>query len=204
MADEKPVSLAEAARLLGVTSDAVRQRIRRGSLLATRDNYGRLQVFLPDLETVREGDEAAGRTDRTRTDMAVSHAYGQPNDANALRELVATLREQLEKAEASAERERERLEADLAREREGRERAEQEARAERDRLLEEARAEREAERRERAALLEQVRAATDRLAALQVEQEGDRERHASELAALRAEIEALRRPWWRRMLGGRR
>jgi hypothetical protein len=42
------VTIAEAARRLGVTTDAVRRRLHRGTLAGTKDEHGVWQVYWPD------------------------------------------------------------------------------------------------------------------------------------------------------------
>jgi excisionase family DNA binding protein len=44
MADPVRMTLAEAAQALNTTPDALRKKIRRGTLKAARDNAGRLLV----------------------------------------------------------------------------------------------------------------------------------------------------------------
>lgn len=51
MTDDKPapaVPLAEAAKILGITTEAVRQRVYRETLRAYKGNRGRLMVYLPE------------------------------------------------------------------------------------------------------------------------------------------------------------
>jgi excisionase family DNA binding protein len=72
------LTVAEAARRLGVSQDAVRKRIKRGSIRYERGEGGRVYVYLDASETEQD-------TDR-----------GRVQDHTA--ELIATLREQLEQA----------------------------------------------------------------------------------------------------------
>ena len=44
----KRVSLDTAARLLGISQDAVRKRIKRGTIMAEKDKQGRWVVILED------------------------------------------------------------------------------------------------------------------------------------------------------------
>jgi hypothetical protein len=86
----KRVSVAEAAEILGLTVEAVRMRIKRGTLHSEKD-AGRVYVLLGHQPTTEQPTEL---TDRTA-------------------ELIATLREQLE-AEREANRENRRIIAMLA------------------------------------------------------------------------------------------
>lgn len=73
MTDTTPVDVATAARVLGITPDAVRARIRRGTLPATTDADGRYLVRVP---------AGAGVASPTAGDMTA--------------ELLATLRREIE------------------------------------------------------------------------------------------------------------
>jgi excisionase family DNA binding protein len=72
------LTVAEAARRLGISQDAVRKRIKRRSIRYERGEGGRVYVYLDASETEQD-------TDR-----------GRVQDHTA--ELIATLREQLEQA----------------------------------------------------------------------------------------------------------
>jgi excisionase family DNA binding protein len=82
------LTVAEAARRLGISQDAVRKRIKRRSIRYERGEGGRVYVYLDASETEQD-------TDR-----------GRVQDHTA--ELIATLREQLE-AERQAHAEARRL-----------------------------------------------------------------------------------------------
>ena len=71
------VTVAEAARLLGVTQSAVRKRIQRGTIPWDKDAEGRIFVYVTPSETRR--DETSGAI------------QGQSRD-----ELVAELRDQID------------------------------------------------------------------------------------------------------------
>ena len=45
------VTVQEAARRLGISQDAVRQRIRRGSMRHNKDDKGRVYVYLDPTDT---------------------------------------------------------------------------------------------------------------------------------------------------------
>ncbi len=59
------VTVAEAAERLGVTQDAVRQRIRRGTIDHEKDETGRVYVYLTPTDTARDNvRDGAHDTDR--------------------------------------------------------------------------------------------------------------------------------------------
>lgn len=53
------LSVSEAARRLGVTPDAVRQRIRRGTIDHDRDGDGKYRVYLTPQDARRDGVQDA-------------------------------------------------------------------------------------------------------------------------------------------------
>ena len=83
--------LGEAATRLGTTVDAVRSRIRRGSLEARRGNDGRIRVMVPTGEL----DQAATRPDGAEPDRAQA--------ATRLEEADEWLREERDEALAEAD-----------------------------------------------------------------------------------------------------
>ncbi len=83
--------LGEAATRLGTTVDAVRSRIRRGSLEARRGNDGRIRVMVPTGEL----DQAATRPDGGEPDRAQA--------ATRLEEADEWLREERDEALAEAD-----------------------------------------------------------------------------------------------------
>lgn len=69
MTDDKPataVTLAEAAKILGISTDAVRQRVQRKTLRGYKGNRGRLMVFLPE----RHDGDTTPSEHRHDSDMA--------------------------------------------------------------------------------------------------------------------------------------
>ena len=105
MAEDKLYLLSEASERSGATVEAIRQRIRRGTLHAIKGNDGRVRVKLTD------ADIAALTAARPS-----GQPYGQPSghhdeDNSAIKALEAyvnTLREDLarERADHAVERER--------------------------------------------------------------------------------------------------
>jgi flagellar motility protein MotE (MotC chaperone) len=89
--------VSEAADALGITVDAVRSRVKRGSIAHVREG-GRVYVLL-------DADEA-----RPGRDQDTDQGTREPEDRTA--ELIATLREQLE-AERQAHAEARRIIAGL-------------------------------------------------------------------------------------------
>jgi chromosome segregation ATPase len=109
--------LAEVAERLGTTTEAVRARVKRGSLEGFRDNHGRWRVRLPDDQTA----------DRTASGEASSHVSAQGNGASGHDQTVSELRERIARLEGKLEG----TEARLS----DRDRELGEVKAERDRLL---------------------------------------------------------------------
>ncbi len=177
-------TLAEASQLTGLSTEALRLRIKRGKLAAEKGNDGhpRVRLTSADLEDFRRQFDQHQPT--------LTRQYG--NKANALKVLgsgVDALREQLERerdaarlAVAKAEVESATLRDRIEYERERADRAE----AEREVARTEAAAE-----RARAALAEPEREAT-KVAAAAAE---------GEAKGLRLALEEARRPFWRRWLG---
>ena len=105
--DRPPVPIATAARQLGITTDAVRARLRRGSLQGYRDNLGRWLVLMSgtDPTDLTRLDDDRSRPDSDRPDRSERDAVVQ-----AVREHIETV-----KAELECEREQaDRLRVDLA------------------------------------------------------------------------------------------
>ncbi len=56
-------SLEEASALLGITPEAVRKRLKRGTLEGYKDKSGKWQVYIPD----KEPDSVRTKQDNVRT-----------------------------------------------------------------------------------------------------------------------------------------
>jgi hypothetical protein len=88
-------TVAKAADLLGITAEAVRQRIRRGTLPSEKDKSGNVFVFL---------DARKYQAPRQPHDDATQHDGDYTNDAtfdytelvDALRDQVSSLKEEVE------------------------------------------------------------------------------------------------------------
>src|SRR5215217_2558945 len=101
MAEDKLYLLSEAAERSGATVEAIRQRIRRGTLHAIKGNDGRVRVKLTDadiaaLTAARPSERPSGQPDEDSSAIKVLEVY-----VNALREDLAR-----ERADHAAERER--------------------------------------------------------------------------------------------------
>jgi len=94
---DRALTVADAASALGITQDAVRKRIRRGTIQSEKDESGRIYVYVPASETVHKTDQDTSQP---------------PSDSTALisakDETIAALRDQLE-AERQAHAEARRL-----------------------------------------------------------------------------------------------
>ena len=86
------LTVAAAAEALGVSQDAVRKRIARGTIPQDRDASGRVYVYLSPSETVCKTDQDAVRGDASKT---VLGAY-----IRSLEDQIAFLRGELERKDA--------------------------------------------------------------------------------------------------------
>jgi excisionase family DNA binding protein len=82
-------TVAQAADALGVSQDAVRKRIARGTIPHHRDESGRVYVYLSPSETIHETDQDTRRDDATKT---VQDVY-----IRSLEDQIAFLRRELER-----------------------------------------------------------------------------------------------------------
>jgi hypothetical protein len=212
------LSVAEAADALGITVDAVRSRLKRGTIDHERKG-GRVYVLL--------GADEARPGHNQDTDQVSDQGARESEDRTA--ELITTLREQLQ-AERQAHAEARRLLAaalerippqleapsevresdvspeptgelgelreELDTERTRRERAESTLRE----GMDEERRRREAAERERDDLRRELFARREQRESPETveEQQGMGEPHTDRVESQ----EAVRRPWWRRVLGG--
>jgi hypothetical protein len=89
------VGIAEAAVRLGISKDAVRRRVQRGTVTAYKSDDDRWLVLIPD-------DEDAGSTGTERRDSTGAARFGDD-----FATVIATFREQLEvKDQQLAEKDR--------------------------------------------------------------------------------------------------
>jgi hypothetical protein len=82
------LTLTEAAEQLGMSRDAVRMRVRRGSLASEKGEDGRVYVFV-EPDQVRAQDAAQHHADHA------GHAYPQPEGRQHADSLVEELRDQV-------------------------------------------------------------------------------------------------------------
>lgn len=85
------VPVAEAARRLGLTPDAVRKRLTRGSLHYDRDQDGLIHVYIPS---------SAGDQDAANTEQESGQDSGQELYVRALEDQIRFLRQELERKDA--------------------------------------------------------------------------------------------------------
>ena len=113
MASQERLTVEAAAQRLGISPDAVRSRIKRGTLWAVRRN-GRVQVVLRDgLAKEEVGARFAGDPIAAHGTNKGANAAGPAKDELAIR-LRAEIAHQKHKVR-DLERERERLDRELAR-----------------------------------------------------------------------------------------
>ena len=184
MAEPVRMLLADAARALGTTPDALRQKIKRGKLQAVRDNTGRLMVWV-DADAILAVEVSS---------RSVGVQSGQLNEPSghvkSLEDHVKSLTVRLEVADRQADQLRADHQAELTRLHTAHtaelERIRDElerSRLDADRWREDA----ERERQHSRDLFDQVKDLADRLDRLHRERAAD-----------------LARPWWRRLWGPER
>ena len=83
------LTVAEAASVLGISQDAVRKRITRGTITHDRDESGRVFVYLATSKTVHKTDQDTVQDDATKT---VQDTY-----IRSLEDQIAFLRRELER-----------------------------------------------------------------------------------------------------------
>jgi uncharacterized coiled-coil protein SlyX len=83
------LTVAQAAEALGISQDAVRKRIARGTIPNDRDASGRVYVYLSPSETIHKTDQDDGQDDATKT---VQDTY-----IRSLEDQIAFLRRELER-----------------------------------------------------------------------------------------------------------
>jgi excisionase family DNA binding protein len=83
------LTVAEAASVLGISQDAVRKRIARGTITHDRDESGRVFVDLATSKTVHKTDQDTVQDDATKT---VQDTY-----IRSLEDQIAFLRRELER-----------------------------------------------------------------------------------------------------------
>src|SRR3954447_23465012 len=104
--------LADAARLLGTTPDALRKKVKRGQMLAVRDNAGRLLVWVdspaePGQVSSRPAVVQARQARQARQAGQVDGLASQESTlVQSLRDHIETLKTQLAETRQDADRQR--------------------------------------------------------------------------------------------------
>jgi septal ring factor EnvC (AmiA/AmiB activator) len=188
MAEDKLYLLSEAAERSGATVEAIRQRIRRGTLHAIKGNDGRVRVKLTDADIAAlTAARPSGQPYGQPSERPSGHHDEDSSAIKALEAYVNTLREDLarERADHAAERERWREQLDQQRT--------------------DHQAERQALRDENIQLRDGLSAEREHGRELAGKLDTAHRAHGDEAARLRQEIATLRtelaRPWWRRLIG---
>lgn len=101
MTDGEWLTYTEAAKRLGTTPDAIRQRIRRGQMRGSRGNDGRPRVWSDALPAEQPIGPSPNSSNRTESEM-----FGQ---VKALESHVETLKTQISRAERQADEARKRV-----------------------------------------------------------------------------------------------
>jgi hypothetical protein len=192
--------LADAARLLGTTPDALRKKVKRGQMLAVRDNAGRLLVWV---DSPAEPGQVSSRPAVVQARQArqagqVDGLASQESTlVQSLRDHIETLKTQLAETRQDADRQRadhaaelERIETRLLEDRAQLQDELQESRAEADH----AKADQVRMARDVANMFDELRALTDHHAKLHA----DRARLQTDVDRLASELEQARRRWWHR------
>lgn len=98
---ERFLTLAEAAEVLGISKDGVRMRVRRGTLRSEKGEDGRVYVYVSDQDRERDTPEPQGQVEGSQAELV-----------EVLREQVEDLRARLDR-ETEANRENRRIIAGL-------------------------------------------------------------------------------------------
>src|ERR687893_1412827 len=90
------VSVDEAARALGLSVDAVRKRIQRGTIAHEKDAAGRVRIILDGSETLRDDvRDSAG----PNPEVLAARLEGLQDQLEMLREMLAEEREARRRAD---------------------------------------------------------------------------------------------------------
>src|ERR687898_1665031 len=87
------LTVAQAADRLGITQDAVRKRIARGTLRHVKDHEGRIFVYLDPFERVSKTDQDEDQHKASRTDQDED----QDKYTRSLEDQIEFLRRELER-----------------------------------------------------------------------------------------------------------
>src|SRR3954447_11669976 len=182
--------LADAARLLGTTPDALRKKVKRGQMLAVRDNAGRLLVWVDPPAEPGQVSSRPAVVQARQAGQVDGLASQESTLVQSLRDHIETLKIQLAETRQERERDRadhaaelERIEKRLIEERDATRDEAQEARADADYI----KADQVRMARDVTNMFDELRALADKHAEL----------HADR-ARLQTELEQARRRWWHR------
>jgi excisionase family DNA binding protein len=89
---DRALTVAQAADALGVSQDAVRKRIHRGTIQSERDESGRVYVYVPASETVHKTDQDTSQPQPEPTALT--------SEIESLREQVQWLRGEVQRKDA--------------------------------------------------------------------------------------------------------
>jgi chromosome segregation ATPase len=205
VAEPVRMPLADAARALGTTPDALRQKIKRGKLQAVRDNTGRLMVWVDaDAILAVEVSSRSVGVQSKQLNESSGHVKSLEDHVKSLtaRLEVADRQTDQQRADHKAELERlravhaadlERVEARLIEERAQLQDQLQEALAE----ANHAKSDQVRMARDVSMMFDELKALADKHAAVHA----DQVRLQVELDQARAELVKAQRPWWRRLIG---
>jgi len=173
--------LADAARALGTTPDALRQKIKRGKLQAVRDNTGRLLVWVdPDTMSSAEVSSRLVGVQPEHPNDPSSHVKSLEDHVKSLTARLEVTDRQVDKLRADYQAELNRLHAAHTAELERVRNELERARTETDRARDDA----DRQREHVNAMFDQVKDLADRLDRLHRERAAD-----------------LARSWWRKLWG---
>src|SRR3954453_23517455 len=102
--------LADAARLLGTTPDALRKKVKRGQMLAVRDNAGRLLVWVDSPAEPGQVSSRPAVVQARQAGQVDGLASQESTLVQSLRDHIETLKAQL----GGTRKERERVRTDHA------------------------------------------------------------------------------------------
>jgi excisionase family DNA binding protein len=99
------LSLKEAARVLGISEDGVRKRVKRGSIPHERDEDGKLYVYLDASQTEADmsGDASGDAPAWTLVDQLRSENEYLREESRRKDHIIAGLVERIPELEASSE-----------------------------------------------------------------------------------------------------
>jgi chromosome segregation ATPase len=195
MSDGEWLTYTEAAKRLETTPDAIRQRVKRGQMKASRGNDGRPRVWSDVRLTEHVTKQSPDNPKRTESEQT-EHS----GRVKALEDHIETLKADL--AEVRQERERDR--ADHAAELERIETRLIDERAQLQDQLQEARTEADHAKTDQVRMACDVTTMFDELKALadrHADLHSDRARLQADVERLTTELEQAQRPWWRRLIG---